>query len=402
MNLETLAAKAVKAAQDGRNQDARKLCGLLSFAPASDEIRSVVGMVYFSIKDMPAALAELSRVKEKSRAVWACMAIAYRAAGDSASCEICLRNSHILEPEIFGERRELIQKLAAGDAYERAVAECMTYAATVEQLSGPPTTAVPKWNGEQVDRLAVLFTAGLGDTFLCGRYLAGLKSKARHTVAIIRPAELPLVARCAPVEVVAEKDQDSVLRRVDAYVADMDLSWLSGERYGVAEWIHPEPERAARWRPLGDGPHVGICWNGSITHLRDDLRSIPVAMLEPLFTIPGITWHSLQVGPRAADCPAGVINYSARIKGFEDTAALIAGLDLVVSVDTAVANLAGAMGKPVWLLDYGRDFRWRGEGEHTPWFKSARVFRQSTAGDWAGVVERVRGALVSVATRRNR
>jgi hypothetical protein len=138
-----------------------------------------------------------------------------------------------------------------------------------------------------------------------------------------------------------------------------------------------------------------LVWAGNPSHLRDRERSIALGALRPLLGVEGLRYVSLQVGPAASELSAtagfdDVPNLGREVSGFGDTAAIIANLDLVVCVDTAVAHLAGALGKPVWLLlPQPADWRWMEDREDTPWYPTMRLFRQSERGDWAGVVERV-------------
>jgi hypothetical protein len=175
------------------------------------------------------------------------------------------------------------------------------------------------------------------------------------------------------------------------------LPEVSGEGYGNARWITPGPMLVEQWRPKGPGLHVGVHWNGSLENGHDSGRSIPVDLLRPLFDLP-VTFHSLQTGPMARQCPHNVIDHSNEIKTFVDTAALIAGLDLVIAVDSSPANLTGALGKTIWaLVESPCDFRWAGDGDSTPWFPSARVFRQDRRGDWKPVIQKMRHELEALA-----
>ena len=140
---------------------------------------------------------------------------------------------------------------------------------------------------------------------------------------------------------------------------------------------------------------VGLVWSGSPRHTRDRQRSIPLAQLSALTEIPGVTFYSLQKGPAAKDLldmpiDMNLVDLSGYLNDFSDTAAAIANLDLLITVDTAVAHLAGALGKPVWiLLTRNPDWRWLLDREDSPWYPSARLFRQHAAGDWSPVIERV-------------
>ena len=137
---------------------------------------------------------------------------------------------------------------------------------------------------------------------------------------------------------------------------------------------------------------IGLAWAGNPAQANDRRRSIPPEALAPLLRTEGITFVNLQVGPRASE--TGLTDLSAELPDFAATAAVIATLDLVIAVDSAVAHLAGALGAPVWvLLAYAPDWRWLLGREDSPWYASATLFRQATPGDWDGVIARVRTAL---------
>jgi hypothetical protein len=142
---------------------------------------------------------------------------------------------------------------------------------------------------------------------------------------------------------------------------------------------------------------VGVVWAGHPKHLNDAKRSIPFAVFHNLFDISRVSWISLQVGSRAEDLlgPAyKVSDFSSELVDFMDTAELIETLDLVITVDTAVAHLAGTMGKKTWvLLPFDPDWRWQLEREDSPWYPAIKLFRQRKLGDWQEVVDRVKNAL---------
>jgi tetratricopeptide (TPR) repeat protein len=144
-------------------------------------------------------------------------------------------------------------------------------------------------------------------------------------------------------------------------------------------------------------PKVGLVWAGNPNHQRDRQRSIPVSALPPLART-GVQWVGLQISP--SDRPPAeldLLDLSTSLTDFADTAAVIARLDLVVTVDTAIAHLAGAMGKPVWvLLAAWPDWRWMLEREDSPWYPTMRLFRQATAGEWGPVIDRVVGELAAL------
>ena len=164
-------------------------------------------------------------------------------------------------------------------------------------------------------------------------------------------------------------------------------------------YLSPPPERLGPWRErIGAqaGLKVGIAWAGNPVHRNDRNRSIPIERLAPLFEVEGPSWFSLQTGPRAAEAAATpeLIDLSAALTDFGETAAAIAALDLVIAADTAVAHLAGALGKPVWLmLPFAPDWRWLLGRADSPWYRSMRLFRQARPGEWGPVIAAVRAAL---------
>jgi hypothetical protein len=173
-------------------------------------------------------------------------------------------------------------------------------------------------------------------------------------------------------------------------------------------YLEAEAKAIERWMSLlpkldSDGPRVGLVWAGARRAFQpqaaaiDLRRSMQLSEMAPLATVPNCTFVSLQVGGppgQAAEAPFPVIDLTDRLTDFADTAALIESLDLVISVDTAVAHLAGALGKPVWLLNrFDSCWRWQRDREDSAWYPTMRLFRQSTPGDWSGVMRRVAAAL---------
>jgi hypothetical protein len=170
-------------------------------------------------------------------------------------------------------------------------------------------------------------------------------------------------------------------------------------------------EKLARFASAGDGMRVGLAWAGNPRYKADRARSMRLATLLPLLravdaamnAAKNATWISLQKGEAAeqlAALPRDVCVWdgSSHEQDLAETAALVAGLDLVITTDTCIAHLAGAMNKPVWiLLPHLADWRWMQEMETTPWYPSARLFRQTRPGDWQGVLDRVSGELLALA-----
>ena len=252
---------------------------------------------------------------------------------------------------------------------------------------------LPLWRGEDLAGgwLLLIGEQGFGDTLMCLRYLPGLTARGTRITVRCRPELKRLVAGLAEVETVWTADE--AVPAGGAYLPMMDLPGL----FGTAADDIPGAEgylAAAPAADVGDGTArtVGLVWAGSPTHENDARRSVPLAVLAPLLDVPGHRLFSLQMGPGRDDLTAcgfsdRITDLAPRIGDFADTATLVQALDLVITADTAIAHLAGALGKPAWvMLPFVPDWRWGLEGAETPWYASARLYRQPTPGDWASVV----------------
>jgi len=137
-----------------------------------------------------------------------------------------------------------------------------------------------------------------------------------------------------------------------------------------------------------------LVWAGNPYHRNDRHRSIPATALAPILAVPGVRFFSLQIGGTRFDAPARVMDLTEGVRDFADTAAILAQLDLLVTVDTAAAHLAGALGRPCWLLlPYAPDWRWLLDRMDSPWYPSLRLFRQNRPGDWDTVMVTVAARL---------
>jgi hypothetical protein len=265
------------------------------------------------------------------------------------------------------------------------------------------------WQGQITPGMRLLMWGeqGLGDIIQFSRYAPWLLRQLRSqggTLALEVPAVLGALLRASwpMVDVV---DMGAARGHFDAHVPLMDLPTLWGNCVGAGGLPYqpmPVPYLAAlpTARKTGSGAmtragsyKVGIAWQGRTSHPDDRLRSIGTAALADLFAVPGVQWVSLQKDSETH--PSGLARDVALCHDFADTARLVGELDLVVSIDSAVAHLAGALGKPVWLLlPEVADWRWQLAGEDSPWYPSMRLFRQASEdGGWGPVVGRVAAAL---------
>jgi len=155
--------------------------------------------------------------------------------------------------------------------------------------------------------------------------------------------------------------------------------------------------------PSAAAPRIALSWSGRATHVNDKRRSLALAQLAPLLAVPGAQFISVQRELRDPDTAllageARITHIGGELADFADTAAVLSLCDLVISVDTSVAHLAGALGRPGFvLLPHQPDWRWTLDHDHSPWYPALRLFRQTAHGDWAGVIERVRAEVARLA-----
>ena len=270
----------------------------------------------------------------------------------------------------------------------------------------------PLWDGRELPAGTLLLHAeqGFGDTLQFARYAAPAARRCRAVVLECQPELASLLGSVAGLSRVVP--QGAALPPFDAQLPLMSLPRVFGTTLESVPWegayVRADPARARRWDEVllpGARRHVGLAWAGRPQQWDDRKRSITLATLAPLAAAPGIAFYSLQKGEAAAQAaapPPGLrlTDSAARIEDFADTAALMSRLDLVITIDTSVAHLAGAMGVPVWVLvAHAPDWRYHLEREDNPWYPSMRLFRQQTDGDWSGPIGRAAAELAQLAAQ---
>ncbi len=260
----------------------------------------------------------------------------------------------------------------------------------------------PQWEGEALDGRTILVRAeqGFGDAVQFARYLPLLTQRGAHVILQAASPLLSLLQRIPDILVV----ERGCPTPHDLWVDQMSLPRLfhtaANTVPGASGYLTPNPTLAEAYdAALPFGLRIGVAWAGNPAHHNDRRRSMPVSALAPIVGAGARMLVSLQVGSQAADISKvfGIKDLSHQLTDFAATAAVIAGLDLVITVDTAVAHLAGALGIPTWLmLPHAPDWRWMLNRDDSPWYSSMRLFRQERPGDWPGVVERVASALADI------
>lgn len=277
-----------------------------------------------------------------------------------------------------------------------------------DKMKSPKVPGCERWKGEDLEGKKLLLTReqGLGDQIQFLRYVPVLARLGVTVDLALAPELAGLAATVAGVRNVlpaipascAEYDRWATIMSIPAGIQarqldiPRDVPYITAPADRVAHW-------ATRLKELAPtGKKIGIAWAGNPDHPFDRLRSMKVDQLVPLLDAQDVTFLSLQKGPKASTVGVAgterIVSLDAELTSFVETAAVLENLDLVISVDTSVIHLAGALGRPVWtMIARAPDWRWRLEGRESEWYPTLRLFRQPNWGDWAPVVEDVKREL---------
>ncbi len=262
----------------------------------------------------------------------------------------------------------------------------------------------PRWTGAPFPEKTLLlnFEQGFGDTLMLVRYAPLVKALGGRVLLLVQPQFAYLMTTLQGVDEVIPYGHD--LPPFDLQASLFSLPALFGTEeatvpcnipyLGIPRSV-PNRDGLATLLAASEGQtRVGLAWGGNPVHPRDAQRSIPPSLLKPLGTLPGVAWHSFQLGREDRPELPGLVSLAPLLQTFSDTAYALSGMDLVITVDTALAHLAGALGIPTLLLvSHAPDFRWMLDREDSPWYPSLRIYRQPTVGDWASVIRQLHADL---------
>nr|WP_294522989.1 tetratricopeptide repeat protein [uncultured Rhodopila sp.] len=310
------------------------------------------------------------------------------------SCETAIR----LRPEFARAHMNLATALLLGGDLNRGFAEYEWRKRDERYRRDFPPPDGPVWDGSDPHGRTILIRAeqGLGDAIQCARYLRLIRDAGGTPVLVCAAALVPLIASMDGVLAVAAGDP---LPPYDARADLMSLPAAFGttmDSIPLAEgYLSADPARIGAWNArLPPGRKAGLIFAGNPAHPDDRRRSIPPELADALPAIPGLNFVNLQHGQAAGTL--ALPDLTAWMTDYAETAALVANLDVVVTVDTSIAHLAGALGTPALvLLPFAPDWRWMLGRNDSPWYRSLRLFRQSRAGDWSSVMAEVMGLLAS-------
>jgi tetratricopeptide (TPR) repeat protein len=397
--------------QRGRVSDGLPLLErAVGLVPGEPEFHNNLGLALVAADRIDEAIARYRKalaLKPDLATAWNNLGLALQAANELPGATSAFRDALRVAPDFAQAHWNLALALLVNGQYAEGWRE-YEWRNRSETFGAAAASPAPRWQGEDLSGRTLVLTAeqGLGDTLQFVRYAAPLAARGAKVVIVAPESLAGILAGTPGVSAVARAGDPlpphdftmPLLSVAGALGTEEDtipaaIPYLAAARADVAVVAS---EVAASPQKI----RVGLSWAGNARHINDRRRSCPLATLAPLFELADIAWFSLQKGDgedQIAQTPA-----AARIRSldarndFARKAALIENLDLVISVDTSNAHLAGALGKPVWiLLPFAPDWRWGLQTTDSPWYPTARLFRQPRAGDWAAVVDQVCAALMS-------
>ena len=324
----------------------------------------------------------------------------------------CLLHALALDPNYAPARLELGHLLLRNGEFKAGWLEYEWRFRLEHTRDALPKINAPQWNGMRLPRGRILLIGdqGYGDTIQFARYIPWVGQRVGEVVLGCCQELLPLISQLPGIHSSFVRWEDipgfSVFCPLSSlpHVFGTELDTIPAS----TPYLRADPEKVARWSAriraaVGDSTFkVGIAWAGRPSHPNDRARTLRWAQLQPLTRIPGVALVALQKEIPTIDRAdfaggLGALDLSAELDDFGDTAAIIESCDLVVTIDSSAAHLAGALAKPAWvMLPWVPDWRWLLDRDDTPWYPTLRLFRQPSRGDWAGTIARVAQELAAV------
>jgi tetratricopeptide (TPR) repeat protein len=410
LSIDPQSAEAHFSAGNAHNAQGDQVAAIVSFERAL-ALRGDYAEAYINLGSLIGKLGDYAGAESHYRRAVAlkpnptnlvCLGGSLGAQGRLDEEEGFYRDALALDPNYADAHQNLAWLLLKRGDYKQGWAEFTKRwrKADYEAIAVP---SVAEWHGEPLDgrRLLLVGEQGFGDHFQFLRYARVLEQLGATVDICVREALLPLVERTPGVHRAFSGKPEA---QYDFWVPMMSVPSCIGTELTTIPtempYMFADKAKIKAWRKrvAATGKpkrKVGLVWSGSPTFGNDRYRSMALANLSPLGEQENIAWYPLQKGPAHDQLAAApevfrTHDFTADLHSFDDTAALIMNLDLVIAVDTGVAHLAAALGKPVWvLLPANSDWRWLEARNDTPWYPAMKLFRQTELGDWAPVVQRV-------------
>ena len=383
----------------------------LRLAPERSQVHLNLGTLLAAqdrLDEAQAAYAEAIRCDPNSSAAWSNLGVLYIGRKQELDAEVCLKKALELDPENARARFNLSYLALRQGRFDQG----WSYLEARDWYRGlEGYFSYPRWRGEalQGKSLLISYEAGHGDMIQFCRYAQVLKAQgAGHITLVCHPALKTLLQTLQGVDQVMAFDEDVPRSGCDYWTPLMSLPFHQQTRADSIPadipYLHPRVDLVRHWDALlpPGKLRVGLVWKGNPKFDHDADRSLPsLDLLAPLWQVPDVSFVSLQkgAGEQEAQQPPGglpILHLGSQLGDFADAAAIVSNLDLMICVDTAMAHLAGALGKPCWLLlaDHMPDWRWLSQGSQSSWYPlGMRIFRQPRRADWASVVQQLVPAL---------
>lgn len=361
-------------------------------------------------EEAEAAYGQAVKLNPQSPAVWSNQGVLYACMKQEEEAELCYRMALLLDNDYAKARFNLSYLLLRQGRFEEGW-HYLEARSNWYDVALASRLICPRWQGEALSGKSLLigFEAGHGDMIQFCRYVPVLKAQGASSITMVcHPALKTLLATLHGIDVIFPLDEEIPASGWDFWTPLLSIPYYCRTRIdsipASLPYLKASPDRIAKWEsalPAG-GIRVGLVWKGNPKFENDADRSVPgLNLLAPLWDVPNVRFISLQKGAgedEAGNPPSGLplIPLGSRISDFADTAAIVASLDLVICVDTAVAHLTGALGKPCWVLlpYYKQDWRWLIGRADSPWYPGVmRLFRQTEMGNWKTVIAEAAAAL---------
>jgi Tfp pilus assembly protein PilF len=371
------------------------------FQPDSAIIRQNHAFALKSSGQFEAAMREFQEVLKLDpnlAAAHSNLGILLKDLGQLDEAKACYRRAIALKPDYADAHWNLALVLLRQGHFKEGWAE-YEWRKYIRSAVPLPNFPMPQWKGEPLNGKTILLypEQGLGDAIQFIRYVPMIAERGGRVIVACPPTLrqifepsypqatfLDFSAQFPPIDI-----QCSLVSLPLAFATELDsipanVPYLKTERALVEKW-------SLRLGPHDGRKRVGIAWAGNPAHYNDRNRSIPLVELNPLLNKNNVTFFSLQKEKRPGDLlPPSVTDFSVELTDFAETAAFIENLNLVITVDTSIAHLTGAIGKPTWLLlPFVTDWRWLLDRDNSPWYPTMRLFRQRGLGNWKEPVEAI-------------
>jgi len=391
---------------------------VVELKPESEEAFTELAVTLTSMGRLEEALEASEKAAElspDSAERWSNLGTAYHRLGRLDEAFAAQRRALEMNPQLAQAHLNLsLLYLLSGD-FDRGWSEYEWRWRMIHTIVPEPRFSQTMWDGRNLEGRRILLhpEGGYGDTIQFVRYAPLVAARGGQVVLGCAEELFRLLQTVDGVAELAVTGAEIPKFEVHCPLLSLPRALKTTDHPPAeAPYIHADPALAKRWamalEGISAGLKIGLVWAGRPEYFNDRNRSIPLARFERLAAVSGAWFCSLQKGKAGEQIGALAgswrpTDWTGELRDFADTAALISGLDLIISVDTAMAHLAGAMGKPVWVfLPYVPDWRWRMTGERTVWYPTMRLFRQARAGDWETPFAEAESALRELAAGKDR